>query len=128
MAETPLLERLTASDLFLLMWDDYGWSSDIGGLAVLDGTSLLDRDGRVRIEAVRDRLVPAHSVRWNQSPAATRPGCAPLRPRASPTHQRRRQGGTPTRSPDASRLSFPPTPESRSMQPGLRPSSCAPPR
>ena len=56
MAETPLLERLTASDLFLLMWDDYGWSSDIGGLAVLDGASLLDRGGRVRIEAVREQL------------------------------------------------------------------------
>jgi WS/DGAT/MGAT family acyltransferase len=58
MAETHLLERLTASDLFLLLWDDYGWSSDIGGLAILDGTSLLDRDGRVRIEAVREQLEP----------------------------------------------------------------------
>src|SRR6266542_4177929 len=53
MAETRLLERLTASDLFLLLWDDYGWSTDIGGLAILDGASLLDRDGRLRIEAVR---------------------------------------------------------------------------
>jgi hypothetical protein len=44
MAENRLLERLTASDLFLLLWDDYGWSTDIGGLAILDGTSLLDRD------------------------------------------------------------------------------------
>src|SRR5215813_13929828 len=58
MAVTHLLDRLTASDLFLLMWDDYGWSSDIGGLAVLDGASLLDRGGRVRIEAVRDQLEP----------------------------------------------------------------------
>jgi diacylglycerol O-acyltransferase / wax synthase len=58
MAETGFLDRLTASDLFLLMWDDYGWSSDIGGLAILDGTSLLGRDGRVRIEAVRTRLEP----------------------------------------------------------------------
>jgi len=57
-AETPLLERLTASDLFLLLWDDYGWSTDIGGLAILDGTSLLDPDGRVRIEAVREQLGP----------------------------------------------------------------------
>jgi hypothetical protein len=38
MAGTPVLERLTASDLFLLQWDEYGWSSDIGGLASLDGT------------------------------------------------------------------------------------------
>src|SRR5499427_8242206 len=58
MTGTPLLERLTASDLFLLMWDDYGWFSDIGGLAILDGAGLLDRDGRVRIEAVRDQLEP----------------------------------------------------------------------
>ena len=35
------LERLSASDLFMLLWDDYGWSTDIGGLAILDGTSLL---------------------------------------------------------------------------------------
>jgi diacylglycerol O-acyltransferase len=55
-AETHVLERLTASDLFLLMWDDYGWSSDIGGLAICDGASLLGHDGRVRIEAVRTRL------------------------------------------------------------------------
>jgi diacylglycerol O-acyltransferase len=58
MAEPRLLERLTASDLFMLLWDDYGWSSDIGGLAILDGTSLLDPDGRLRIEAVRQRLEP----------------------------------------------------------------------
>jgi diacylglycerol O-acyltransferase / wax synthase len=58
MAATPLLERVTASDLFLLMWDDYGWSSDIGGLAICDGTGLLDRDGRVRMEVVRARLEP----------------------------------------------------------------------
>jgi diacylglycerol O-acyltransferase / wax synthase len=58
MAEPPVLERLTASDLFLLLWDDYGWSSDIGGLAILDGTRLLDRDGRVRIEAIHEQLEP----------------------------------------------------------------------
>jgi diacylglycerol O-acyltransferase len=58
MAEARLLDRLTASDLFLLLWDDYGWSTDIGGLAILDGAKLLDRDGRVRIEAVREHLEP----------------------------------------------------------------------
>jgi diacylglycerol O-acyltransferase / wax synthase len=58
MAEARLLERLTASDLFMLLWDDYGWSTDIGALAILDGTSLLDRDGHLRIEAVRQRLEP----------------------------------------------------------------------
>ena len=56
-AETRLLERLTASDRFML-WEDYGWSGDIGAFAILDGTNLLDRDGRVRIEAVRRQLEP----------------------------------------------------------------------
>jgi diacylglycerol O-acyltransferase len=58
MAETRLLERLTASDLFMLWADDFGWSQDIGVLAILDGTRLLDRDGRVRIEAVRGAIEP----------------------------------------------------------------------
>jgi diacylglycerol O-acyltransferase / wax synthase len=53
---TRLLERLTASDMFLLLWDDYGWSSDFGALAILDGGTLLDEEGRVRIEMVRSRL------------------------------------------------------------------------
>jgi hypothetical protein len=55
MAEPGRLQRLTASDLFML-WEDYGWSSDIGGLAILDGTSLLDDDGRVDIDTVRRHL------------------------------------------------------------------------
>src|SRR6516164_8688112 len=76
MAGTPVLERLTASDLFLLMWDDYGWSSDIGGLAICDGTGLLDRDGRVRIGAVRTLLEPRlHLVpRFRQLLYRPRPG------------------------------------------------------
>jgi WS/DGAT/MGAT family acyltransferase len=58
MAEPRLLERLTASDLFMLLWDDYGWPNQIGGLAILDGTTLLDRDGHLRIEAVRRHIEP----------------------------------------------------------------------
>ena len=58
MTGTPPLDRVTASDLFLLMWDDYGWSTDIGGLTILDGANLLDPGGRVRIEAVREQLEP----------------------------------------------------------------------
>jgi hypothetical protein len=58
MAKTRLLERLTASDLFMLLWDDYGWPNQIGGLAILDGASLLDRDGHLRIEAVRRHIEP----------------------------------------------------------------------
>jgi diacylglycerol O-acyltransferase len=58
MAVTRPLDRLTASDIFLLLWDDYGWSTDIGGLAILDGANLLDGDGRVRVEAIRRHLEP----------------------------------------------------------------------
>lgn len=38
------------------MWDDYGWSSDMGALVILDGAALLDSDGRVRVEAVRQHV------------------------------------------------------------------------
>lgn len=31
MATTRRLERLNAADLYVLMWDDFGWSGDIGG-------------------------------------------------------------------------------------------------
>ncbi|HET7516589.1 MAG TPA: wax ester/triacylglycerol synthase family O-acyltransferase [Actinomycetes bacterium] len=58
MAETRRLQRLSASDIFFLSWDDFGWSGDIGVLAILDGTRLLGRDGRVRIQEVRQRLEP----------------------------------------------------------------------
>jgi diacylglycerol O-acyltransferase len=58
MAETRPLERLTAQDLLMLWPDDLGWPEDIGAVAILDGTRLLDRDGRVRIEAVRRQLEP----------------------------------------------------------------------
>ena len=54
-ARAPVLDRLTASELFLLLWDDYDWSNDIGRPAVCGGASLLGRGGRVRIEAVRER-------------------------------------------------------------------------
>jgi WS/DGAT/MGAT family acyltransferase len=54
--DSRLLERLTASDLFLLQWDSYGWSSDIGGLAIVEGTRLLESDGRVRLDVIRRHL------------------------------------------------------------------------
>jgi diacylglycerol O-acyltransferase len=56
MAGTRKIERLSASDIFLLQWDDFGWSGDIGALAILDGTSLLDHEARVRVEDVRRHL------------------------------------------------------------------------
>jgi WS/DGAT/MGAT family acyltransferase len=58
MAERGPLDRLTAQDLFMLWADDYGWSQDIGVLAVLDGTRLLGPDGGVRIDAIRRQLEP----------------------------------------------------------------------
>jgi diacylglycerol O-acyltransferase len=58
MAEPRRMDRLTAQDLLMLWPDELGWPEDIGALAILDGTSLLDRDGRVRIDAVRRHLEP----------------------------------------------------------------------
>ena len=46
------MERLTAEDLVML-WPDERWPQEIGCLAVLDGQSLLDPDGRFLIEKVR---------------------------------------------------------------------------
>lgn len=45
------MDRLSAVDR-LMLWPDKVWPQDIGALAVLDGTGLLDPDGRFRIEAV----------------------------------------------------------------------------
>jgi diacylglycerol O-acyltransferase / wax synthase len=46
------MERLTAEDLVML-WPDQRWPQEVGCLAVLDGESLLDPDGRFLIEKVR---------------------------------------------------------------------------
>ncbi len=47
------MDRLTAQDLSMVWPDDVGWPQDIGALATLDGTTLLDAEGRFRIGAVR---------------------------------------------------------------------------
>jgi diacylglycerol O-acyltransferase len=47
-----VMERLTAEDLVMLSPDER-WPQEIGCLAVLDGESLLDPDGRLLIEKVR---------------------------------------------------------------------------
>lgn len=36
--------------------EDFGWPQDIGALAILGGSSLLDADGRFRIEHVREEI------------------------------------------------------------------------
>lgn len=48
----PSVERLTAEDR-LILWPDEAWPQDIGALGVLDGTGLLDADGRFRMERVK---------------------------------------------------------------------------
>ena len=59
MTRTRPLERLTPSDLFRrLLWEDYGWSTGIGGVAILDGANLLDARGTVLIDEVRRHLEP----------------------------------------------------------------------
>jgi diacylglycerol O-acyltransferase / wax synthase len=48
------MERLTAQDLSSIWPEEFGWPQDIGALAILNGDELLDRNGRFRIEHVRD--------------------------------------------------------------------------
>ena len=52
------MQRLGVQDLVPLRGDDAGWPWDIGAVAILDGTELMDRDGRFRIEAVRRAIEP----------------------------------------------------------------------
>jgi diacylglycerol O-acyltransferase / wax synthase len=49
------IDRLTALDQLMLGASKI-WPQDIGALALLDGTNLLDPDGRLRIEAVREGI------------------------------------------------------------------------
>jgi WS/DGAT/MGAT family acyltransferase len=58
MTRTRGLERITASDYLLLLWEDYGWSTDIGGIAILDGANLLGQDNPVLVDEVRRHLEP----------------------------------------------------------------------
>jgi diacylglycerol O-acyltransferase / wax synthase len=49
------IDRLTALDQLMLRASKV-WPQEIGALALLDGTDLLDSDGRFRIEAVREAI------------------------------------------------------------------------
>ena len=49
------LERLTAADQIML-WPDQVWPQDIGAIAVLDGSNLLDPEGHFRIEVAREAI------------------------------------------------------------------------
>ena len=50
------MERLTALDLMSIWPEQRGWSNDIGTVAILDGRSLLDAEGRIPIEVVREKI------------------------------------------------------------------------
>jgi WS/DGAT/MGAT family acyltransferase len=50
------MDRLGAQDLMMVWPEEAGWSQDIGALAIIDGRTLLDADGRFRIETVRDEV------------------------------------------------------------------------
>lgn len=58
MAKPRRMDRLTPQDLLMLWPDEFGWPDDIGALAILDGTRLLDPDGRVRIDELRRHIEP----------------------------------------------------------------------
>jgi diacylglycerol O-acyltransferase / wax synthase len=58
MSQTRLLERLSAQDHHSVLGDDFGWPWDIGVLAIVEGTRLLDGHDQVRIEKVRRRVEP----------------------------------------------------------------------
>jgi diacylglycerol O-acyltransferase / wax synthase len=47
------MERLGAQDLMTLWPEELGWPQDIGALVILDGSGLLDADGRFLIEKAR---------------------------------------------------------------------------
>src|SRR6185436_13286493 len=54
--EPGMLERLTAADLSMVWPEDFGWPQDIGALAIIDGSMLLDADGRLRTAEVREQI------------------------------------------------------------------------
>jgi diacylglycerol O-acyltransferase / wax synthase len=53
--QVPSIQRLTAEDR-LILWPDEVWPQDVGAVGVLDGSSLLDSDGRFRIEAAKQAV------------------------------------------------------------------------
>jgi diacylglycerol O-acyltransferase len=54
--ESSVIERLGAADLMLVWPEEMGWPQDIGALAILDGRSLIDGDGRFPIEEMREHI------------------------------------------------------------------------
>jgi diacylglycerol O-acyltransferase / wax synthase len=69
------IDRLTALDQLMLRAST-AWPQDIGALAVLDGTNLLEPTGRFRIEAVREAIASRLQLvpRFRQVVYVPRPG------------------------------------------------------
>src|SRR5206468_2418347 len=53
--EVSAVERLSAEDR-LILWPDPVWPQDIGALGILEGSSLLDSEGRFLIEVARQAI------------------------------------------------------------------------
>jgi len=78
----PTVERLTGQDLSLLWPDRLGWPQDIGVIAILDATPIVDSAGRLRIGQMREaiaarlHLVPRlRQILHDPPPGAGRPAC-----------------------------------------------------
>src|SRR6266516_2191512 len=50
------MERLSAQDLSMVWPEDFDWPQDIGALGILDGSRLLEPDGRFPVEVVREQI------------------------------------------------------------------------
>jgi WS/DGAT/MGAT family acyltransferase len=50
------MERLTPADLSMVWPEEFGWPQDIGALAILDGSTLIDANGPFRIDLIREQI------------------------------------------------------------------------
>jgi diacylglycerol O-acyltransferase / wax synthase len=73
------VDRLTADDQVML-WPDPMWPQDIGAVAVLDGSRLLDPDGRLRLEVVQQAI----AGRLHRAPRFRQLLCVPPRGLGAP--------------------------------------------
>ena len=101
------VDELTADDR-LILWPDELWPQDVGVLSVLDGSSLLESDGRFRIEVAREAIEKRGCICCQVPPdplrAAAWPGWSPvggcphfdlLPSRSHSFHSRRRGAASP---------------------------------
>jgi diacylglycerol O-acyltransferase / wax synthase len=53
---TKSIDRLSAADLSMVWPEEFGWPQDIGAIAILEGSHLVDEHGRFRVEFVREQV------------------------------------------------------------------------